>query len=178
MMHRIFLGIPIEETLQEQIAEWTSNYSRLPVRWIAGKNLHITLIPPWDETSIEGVIKELNSSVARVPFPISFDRVTYGPSSREPRLIWAEGATPRSLIDLKDSCERALGMPPPDRPFRLHLTLARFRPETFSSFPTKHFDVSVSWSMQCGSFVLYESRLLPHGAEYTVLASFPFISNV
>ncbi|MBI4250747.1 RNA 2',3'-cyclic phosphodiesterase [Candidatus Uhrbacteria bacterium] len=171
MTRRIFFGIPIEENLQEKIAAWRKKYERLAVRWVKPNNLHVTLIPPWDEEDIDSVIRLLEHSTAKAvePLTLQFTRVAYGPSLREPRLIWAEGVAPHGLLTLKNWCESVLGVSADTRPFLLHLTLARFRPETFSSFPVKKLDESVSWSQTCSSVVLYESNLLPGGAEYTVL---------
>jgi hypothetical protein len=39
--------------LQKKILTWEKILKPLPVRWILGKNMHITLIPPWYATEAE-----------------------------------------------------------------------------------------------------------------------------
>lgn len=173
MKHRIFVALPISAALQEEIVEWEKKFSTLPVRWLHGKNLHITLVPPWYEENVEK-IKEILQKVhgAIGSFEIEFEKVTYGPDPRRPRLIWAEGSTPKELVTLTTKIEEALGVTPESRPFRLHLTLARFRPEDLSQFPIKKLDEPVSWHDTVRSFVLMESHLSPAGADYEVLGEF------
>jgi 2'-5' RNA ligase len=140
------------------------------VRWVKPKNLHITLVPPWYEENIKQ-IKEVLGSIRDTfgPFEIIFERITYGPDPRRPRLIWAEGEASLEIRNLKLEIERALNQKPEERPFKLHLTIARFRPETFSSFPIKKLDEKVFWRDEVKSFVIMESHLSPEGADYEVL---------
>ena len=150
--------------------KWEKNYWNLPVRWLKGKNLHITLIPPWEEENIEKIkvaLKMIKGNVG--PFEIVFEKVEFGPHFDKPRLIWAEGQPPKEIIDLKNKLEKTLGVRGDTRPFQLHLTLARFRPETFSSFPVKQLREEVYWLEQVTSIVLMESHLLPKGSDYEVL---------
>ena len=170
MARRIFVAIPVSKLLQETILLWEEQYANLPVRWLSEKNLHVTLIPPWYEERVDAVCLKLQAFRGmRASFGMEFTRVRFGPDEKNPRLIWAEGEVPRELLSLKDGIEEALGQHGEMRPFRLHLTLARFRPETFSSFPTKKLDERVEWRERPASFVLMESHLSPHGADYEVL---------
>ena len=170
MKKRIFVAIKISPELQEAILEWEKNYNRLPVRWVGGKNLHATLVPPWEEEDAERakkVLEALKSKVGR--FEIEFNKVEYGPHGQEPRLIWAEGRPPKVLVDLKERLEQLLGHRSDFRPWLMHLTLARFQPRDFSRFPVKQLNEEVFWRQEVGSFVLMESRLLPGGSDYEVL---------
>jgi 2'-5' RNA ligase len=193
---RIFIAIPISENLQREILEWEENFKNLPVRWLQGKNLHITLVPPWYTDEVEKIkeacrnFKKISQSISYhpieqsdivSPFEIEFRKVTYGPDPQRPRLIWAEGKTPAEIRNLKLEIERALNQKPEERQFKLHLTLARFGPrplrqrsgaggsETFSSFPIKKLDEKVDWKERVESFVIMESHLSPEGADYEVL---------
>lgn len=162
----------ISEALQSEIISWAEDFKPLPVRWLQGKNLHITLVPPWYEEKVEKISSVLESAIHGVakPFEISFSRVAYGPNPRSPRLIWAEGVTSQQLLALKDHVERVLGIKPEHRPFQLHLTLARFRPEDFSQFPIKHLNEKVSWKDTVQSVALVESHLSSEGADYEVIS--------
>ncbi|OGY59133.1 MAG: 2'-5' RNA ligase [Candidatus Colwellbacteria bacterium RIFCSPHIGHO2_12_FULL_44_17] len=169
-MARVFVAVPISSELQKEILGWEGGFQKLPVRWLSGKNLHITLVPPWEERDPNEVARLLENLRGTLPqFSFLLEHVAYGPNSREPRLIWAEGKSPQSIIELKTAIEECLALPIDEKPFRLHLTLARFRPETFSSFPIKKLDERVMWEEYVTSFVLVESHLSPQGADYEVL---------
>ncbi len=112
------------------------------------------------------------------PFEIKFEKVAFGPERirqahrkpRRPRLIWAEGETPQELVDLQKKICEIFEEKPEKRPLKLHLTIARFRPETFLSFPVKKLDEKVDWRDRIDRVVLFESRLSRDGADYEILS--------
>lgn len=173
MRRRVFAAIKISDRLTADILDWEKKFRRLPVRWLAGKNLHITLVPPWYEKNIDEV-KETLGQIGGVsgPFKISFQEVKYGPDPGRPRLIWAEGPAPKELLLIKQILEKVLKQKGEKRSFLLHLTLARFRPETFLSFPEKHLKERVNWKDKIKSVVLMESHLSRSGADYEVLEEY------
>jgi 2'-5' RNA ligase len=128
---RVFIGIKIGEELQKKILEWEKYYKNLPVRWLAPENLHITLIPPWEENIIEKAKGKLES-IKKGKFEIVFDKISFGPDSRYPRLIWAEGNL-------------------------FHLTLARFDPKKFKDFPIKKLNEKVDWQEKVSEVCLFQS---------------------
>ena len=169
MKHRVFIAIPISEKLQKEILQWRrAKLARLDsyVRWLAGKNLHLTLIPPWYVNNPKDATNLLDAIAYEKlvrGFVMEFRRVAFGPLEPprgKPRLIWVEGPTPAPLKNF-DTRER--------RPFRLHLTLARFRPEDFSQFPIKKLNEPVSWREEVKEIVLMESHLSPQGADYEII---------
>ena len=84
---RVFVAIKISASLAEQITEWEKKLRNLPVRWLAEKNMHVTLIPPWYELDVDKVKGALNQVGARIStFSLEFHRVSYGPNPRAPRL--------------------------------------------------------------------------------------------
>jgi len=171
MTKRLFVALLTAPTLQKEILGWQERFANLPVRWLAGKNLHITLVPPWYEQDDASVIAKLEKLRGKQkPFALRFEKVTFGPDPRQPRLVWAEGQTPRELIELKTDIGKALAQKSDSRQFLLHLTLARFRPENFLSFPIKKLNEKVSWREEIKSFVLMESHLSSQGADYETLA--------
>lgn len=171
---RVFVAIGLPRQLQDSITAWAKTYEELPVRWIAGKNLHITLVPPWQEDDVDAVRERLSTVLDRSsgPFRVHFSRVTFGPRPREPRLIWAVGDAPAPLIELRENVHAALEMQMEERPFRAHLTLARFRAEDLQRSPVKTLDEKIDWHLDADSFVLMESRLSRSGADYEILAEF------
>ncbi len=172
-MKRLFIGIPAGRDLVWAADAFAAAHADLPVRWISGRNLHFTLVPPWYTENVNKVISELG----RIPalpqaFEIKLDKVSLGPEPRAPRLIWAEGRAPQEAVRLKAMLEKALRQRPENRPFDLHLTLARFHPEDFARFRAKRLEERVEWGMIAESFALYETHLSAAGAEYELLKEF------
>jgi len=172
MKKRIFIAITIPKNLQQKIWDWQQSLTyQLPVRWLALKNLHLTLIPPWYEDNLEKIFLALDALPKKYPpFKIKFSQVTFGPNRYQPRLIWATGETPQASLVL----QKALGSLFPHlksekRPFRLHLTLARFRPEQFASFPIKNLNEIINWQTDVTSISLMQSHLSKTGADYEIL---------
>lgn len=167
---RVFAAIPISSSLQREILAWEKKHATLPVRWLAGKNIHITLVPPWHETNCDDAIQLLKRVGGGGEIDIEFRDVSYGPSRQEPRLIWASGNAPRKLLDLKKQVEKAFGKKSEYRPWLMHLTIARFDPRDFPKFPIKNLNEKVSWKERISSVVLMESLLKPSGADYEIIA--------
>lgn len=173
MNKRIFIALKISEKLQTIIMERERAWADLPVRWLKGKNLHVTVIPPWHVQDVQPVIDFLKTLEGKTgPVEMTFEKIGPGPDPRNPRLIWTEGPTPPRLPKLKTGLEQLLKLRHEKRPFLLHLTLARFKPEDFKNFPDKKFRETVDWKDTANAFVLMESKLTPSGADYTVLAEF------
>jgi RNA 2',3'-cyclic 3'-phosphodiesterase len=174
MTRRIFVAVPISRELQEVILDWEKSFKDLPVRWLAGKDLHVTLIPPWQTDDIDSVLEKLKTVQGKFePFDIEFNKVTYGPTLREPRLVWATGKVSKPMIALKDELEKIFPeYKLPHDPWTMHLTLARFKPETFSSFPVKNLDEYLLWPERVSSIVLMESH---PGSNYEVLEEIPLV---
>lgn len=183
-MHRLFVAIKISEELEDKAFEFRRRHQYLPVRWLSRKNLHITLIPPWQTDDIETAKKLLHqisdktlkqiSTIKSQPFDLNFDEITFGPTPKNPRLIWASGKTPPEIKNLKANLEKIFTRPPENRPFFLHLTLARFRPEDFHTFKTKNLHEKINWQEKVIEIVLMESHLSPKGAEYEILEKVNF----
>lgn len=169
---RIFIAISLSVSLQTKIGRWEKQFAQLPVRWLTGKNLHLTIIPPWYEnaTGIKTVIanlKKIEKSIGA--FSISFNKVSFGPTTSQPRLIWATGAASPKLLFLKKQTEKLLHQKSEKRSFWPHLTLARFRPETFISFPLRKLTATVAWKEKVKFLSLMESRLSRAGADHQTL---------
>ncbi|MCK6462641.1 MAG: RNA 2',3'-cyclic phosphodiesterase [Candidatus Pacebacteria bacterium] len=172
-MKRIFIAIPIPEDSQKEILDWINSKTelqKLPVRWLAGKNLHLTLVPPWRENDIESTTDKLKDAIKNFqPFEIEFARVRFGSNKNNPRLIWAEGVANTVLTEMKEKLENVFGVKNENRPWLPHLTMARFKPEDFGGFPIKNLDEKISWKVKTDNVVIMESKLSPNGADYEIL---------
>ncbi len=143
-MARLFIALPASEALQNQINSWVRNHSSMSVRWIAPKNLHITLIPPWEEQNVDSLKNKFSLFKPQTSgFELLFEKVTFGPTAQQPRLIWATGKTPEALLNLKSELEQYLNIVSQNRSFNLHLTLARFKSEAFVNLPQKTLNDNV-----------------------------------
>lgn len=201
-MRRIFIALPISEKLQNEILAWKEKWLKSQpavalakvskIRWLSGKNLHITLIPPWYVS--EGELKNVIASLAKQSeiatprqsgahddskndFKIKFEKVEYGPDPHRPRLIWASGETPQQALDLKKRLENLLSPKSEYRPWKLHLTLARFAEEDFATFLIKKLDEKIDWQEKVDSIVIMESHLSRNGANYEILKKIPIFLN-
>lgn len=168
---RIFIGIKATNKLQEQIINWQEKHISLPVRFIKPDSLHLTLIPPWYERNINRLAKYLKNFRSPIPpFVIYFNKILYAPLP-QPRLIWAEGNTPKELVILRNELVKHLGekkvpLRGEKRPFKSHVTVARFKPEIFWSIKGHGIEKRVDWSMDSNEITLFESKLSPNGAQY------------
>lgn len=180
MAKRIFFAFPLDDALRSKIITWENEFKKkynLPVRWIEPRNLHITLIPPWsvEESRIEFLKGLLLPAISRtISFEIECNTIQFGPSSRLPKLMWATGPTPAAMQELKNELERILknadiSFQPTREPFMLHISLAHFHAEEFSSFPIQELSESVRFFGVVSSVVLMQSILGFEGAEYKTL---------
>lgn len=168
MKRRVFVALAIPGELASEILSWEKNHL-IPARWLSAKNLHITLVPPWYEENIEEIASVLDGYAGFGSPKINFYKVSYGPDPKRPRLIWAEAEDSGTTRELKSDLEISFGIEAERRPWKTHLTLARFREEDFESFKTKNLDEPVTWKFEANKLVLMESHLKPSGAEYEII---------
>lgn len=169
---RLFVALTVPSGVAASITDWRHCFSALPVRWLPEGHLHVTIIPPWDEVDELPVIESLREAEGSIgSVSLRFDRVRLAPNPRDPRLIWADAVPPPTLLQLKQHLERSLDMDPDRRPFRMHLTLARFTPDQFAAFPDRNLSETISWSGTFNTFALVRSDFFPSGIEYTILST-------
>lgn len=175
MLRRVFIGLPIDFALVQEIKAFQNQYLDWPVRWIAPKNLHVTLVPPWQTAEIKSVVKVLGSVIA-FDFSMEFNQLNLGPDLKKPRLIWALGQTPARLTVLRERLFTALGQVLVSKLYRPHITLARLeRSGTIGVFG-KVLPQFISWRFKVSEFCLYESILNPNGADYRILSKHVLVS--
>lgn len=166
---RVFVAILSSAEIRKHVRRWQAGHGELPVRWIPEEDLHVTVVPPWQEGDFEAIAGRLEMLRGKVAsFELSFRRIAYGPEPRRPRLIWAMGETTQGLNDLRMEIFRLLGAEPIERSFRPHLTLARLRPKDRSYLPAK-LGEEIAWIEKVEAVCLVESILGPERAVYKVL---------
>ena len=92
---RLFVGIKIATDIAEELAKLVQPLEGLPVRLIPAADLHLTLVPPWNEADISAAIEKLHEAICGLRgFSLTFKRIAYGPTRRRPisslasRLLW------------------------------------------------------------------------------------------
>ena len=137
------------------------------------RNLHITLafLGPL-ETGVVNNLRRDAASIKTAAFTLQLDQLGWW---RQPRVAWLGAAdNPRTLLDLVAAVNKMLmthGLRPDDRPYQAHLTIARKVTKNPGEFT---FD-PILWPVS--SFALVQSRTLPAGAEYEVIATWPLSSR-
>lgn len=147
------------------------------VTWIPPERLHLTVrfIGEVDEPRAAAIAAVLKSPLAVSAFELDFAGAEAFPARGAPRVLWAgiargvEGlkALEREVSDRLTTC----GVPPDDRAYRPHLTLARVREGSrlrrdplFDGIGESRFG-----TMPVDAITLFHSRLSPKGPTYTPL---------
>jgi len=171
MKKRVFLALLLSEEGKAFLRQWTEKYIDLPVRWIAGKDLHVTLVPPFyiGEQELEHAIALLQNIEFNASFKGVFRCITLGPDPSQPRLIWAEGEYDAHIDALTEKLAQVFSQEQ-GRQFRLHITLARFNNDQYKAFPVKKIDEEIFWEEYFDGIALMESSLGPSGSNYIILA--------
>jgi len=171
MAKRIFVAIKASPRLQENIAKLQEPFSSLPIKWTLEKDLHITLVPPWEEEDVDSVKKKLNGFQGTTgEFRITFEKLAFGPNGEKPRLLWLKAMPSEKLRRLKEELEQLLKHKSKYKDWIIHMTLGKFEPEDFSlswlnSLPPGLFVIQE----EINSIALIESVPTESGTKYEIL---------
>lgn len=177
---RLFVAIDIPDALKLRIESELVERLRVieGARWSRPEGRHLTLkfLGNVDDDRVDEVGAAIaTASVRHAPFRVSFAEIGAFPNARRPRVLWVglgEGAGETAAVagDVERALE-PLGFPSEGRPFRGHLTLARFpKPRVIETLPS--VDVPAD-GFEVDAVVLYRSQLHRKGARYTALRRFP-----
>jgi 2'-5' RNA ligase len=169
---RIFVALRIAPEIAGELAQMARTLERFAVRLIAPADIHLTLVPPWNETSIPAAIETLRGVADKAaPFALAFEHLGYGPQPRRPHLLWADCAAGEELAALHSDLLAAFGRND-ERPFRPHVTVARIRGNGAAVARKQPIDRALAFSQRVESVELMQSP--PAGETgYRVLASLP-----
>lgn len=173
---RVFVALKIAPEIADQLARVARELERFPVRLIATADIHLTLVPPWNEVSIPDAVGKLRRVADGFgDFNLEFRHVGYGPEPRRPRLLWADCAVGPDLAQLHARLVLTFGQTD-ERPFRPHVTLARLRGNGAAIARKCPIDRDLALTQHVGSVELMQSP--PPGERgYKVLASLAFGAN-
>ncbi len=153
------------------------------LRWVRPEGIHLTLrfVGEVDEEIRSRLSETLRRAVpgAAPPFEVAVEGAGYFPDRGRPRVLWVGLREPSgALAGLHARVEEAVrgaGVAPENRPFRPHLTLARFGDERAD--PRLLAAVGLLSTARHGLFTveavhLFQSVLRPSGAAYRLLEEF------
>ena len=169
---RVFVGLKIVPEIAIQLVQLTAALQRPAVRPVAPADIHVTLVPPWNEASTPDAIERLGLVACRFDaFTLIIQHVGYGPQPRQPRLLWADCAASEEITALRAALMQACGQTD-ERAFQPHVTLARIRGDGRAIARNHPIDQRLSLTQRIELVELFQSP--PPGENgYRVLASLP-----
>ena len=178
----MFLAIPIEDRLrlrlqelQEISLETLRDHGVGNVRPENLRNSHITIRFLGDVHESASLIEALNGQTLQAKaFNYCINEIGVFDNPRKARVLWAGVDQPDNFQMLRsemDSLLKPLGYEEERKPYKPHLTLARFREpqdirECFTEL-TQLTDVCSIERYEANEVVLYSSKLSPQGATHT-----------
>jgi 2'-5' RNA ligase len=173
---RVFVALKIASEIADVLAQFVRELKRFPVRLIASADIHLTLVPPWNEVSIPdaaGKLRRVTDGFGDLT--LEFRHVGYGPEPRHPRFLWAECAAGLDLLQLRAQLLLAFEQSD-EQPFRPHVTLARLRGNGAMIARKYPIDRDLALAQHVSSVELMQSPA-PGERGYRVLASPRFGAN-
>lgn len=177
---RLFIAINLPENIKKKMIDYQGKWVDLDpklIRWVNKFNLHITLVfigyvDDDDEMyEICNIVRE--TAKKHEPFYINLEKIILGPPNKTPRMFWVEGEKSKELAKLQTDLENAIAgkdyMKKEIRPYRPHITLARFRYELLKSLPK--IDEPFKFQIPVETIEVMQSELRRTGPEYTILES-------
>ena len=167
---RVFVGLKLAPEIAGQLAELARPLGSYSVRLVPSADMHLTLVPPWNEPDVASAAERVRSAVDGFgDFSLTFVRLLYGPTLRRPHLLWAECAASDALAKLRTALLSAFGQID-QRPFRPHVTVARLPTNGRSIAQKIAMDQALSLTQCVNSVELFRS---PRKQEkgYQVLVS-------
>lgn len=179
---RLFVSIPLSREATGYISRGLKPAQKKlenfkDVRFVPEENWHFTLVflGSQDENVVLRASRALENAIQEIQMPeIAFEKILYGPPGRKPRMIWATTAQKISKLlgAIRHKIENSLAengvvWQMDNRPYRGHLTLARFEPRNIHSLP--QIEGNLQYTYSAHSVNLMQSILKPTGAEYETL---------
>jgi 2'-5' RNA ligase len=187
---RAFIAIDLTQEIHQRLDEVIENFRKqlegVPIRWVPGKNIHLTLkfLGDMSLANLELLTKILQNEVAgHAPFEISVGGSGAFPAVRRPRVIWVGVEAPSELAAVQSGVENAmarLGYAREERPFSPHLTVGRVSRNAGSgdlrriAAVLEASKVSFLGAACVREVCLFRSDLKPSGAAYTKIFAASF----
>lgn len=182
---RLFVAIELDEQVRHAAAQLIGQLTRRAARlaprarigWVLPERMHLTVrfIGHVDETQAERIRSVLHAPIDVPAFDLRIEGLGTFPPKGTPRVIWAGLASGREALGMVEEEVTArlkgVGVPPEDRPYSPHLTLARVKePAGLKAAPLlEGIAPGLLGSVRVGACTLFESRLSPKGPTYVPL---------
>lgn len=179
---RIFIGIPAGDQIKSilHLLKSAVNCNPRHIKWIPFENIHLTLSFLGDVSinKIPDIIQSVEHNIATAQFQLSISGTGVFPSSRSPKVLWLgidkgidelkllHHQIKKSVTELKENYENNTFVP--------HISIARIR-RLHRKIDVLAFLNSVysPIDLEVDSISMYESKLFPKGAQYTIINTFP-----
>lgn len=175
---RLFVAIDLPAAIRQQVSAICEG---LPgVRWIKPEQMHLTLRFIGEVSEQQAAaLKTALAALEFQPFTMHLQGVGQFPPRGTPRVLWAGIQSPAALAELARQVEAALtgtGLPPADKPFAAHITLARLKTPPDRAALQQFFARNANFQtppFEIKDIILYSSLLASTGATYHREALFP-----
>lgn len=184
---RLFVAVELDEAVRREAARVARTLAAAldrqgtgrGVAWVAAENLHLTLqfLGEVDAPTARIVADRVSEPLAIPAFDVALGGLGTFPPAGPPRVIWVgvtEGAGQLAASHAEVSRRLdGLGFPRENQPFRAHLTLGRVKAPLGRHVSEILAGTSVAREARCrvDHLTLFESRLSPRGATYSVVAT-------
>ena len=173
---RVFVGIKLNSETAAPLAQLAQPLGRFAARLVPAGDLHLTLVPPWNEDHLRETVERLRRAVQDFPaFSLAFERVRYGPDPRRPRMLWAVCRADAEISELKTLLLQEF-QKTEQRPFLPHVTLARIPKHGPAVARKNPLDRELTFTQRVDAVQLFRSPE-PGSIGYEVLASAPLAAS-
>lgn len=177
---RLFVAVEISGEARAAAARVAGQLQRelgrtLVARWVEAENLHLTVrfIGHVADEQAPAVLDALRPPLPLPPFDLVLGSPGAFPRSGPPRVIWiglAEGLEPLAAMHHELNRRLApLGLPPEDRPFSAHLTLARVKEGSGATRRAIAAATAEPVRSHVTHATVFQSLLSPRGARYEAM---------
>lgn len=182
-MKRVFFGISIPEETRNELFDIARTLNIPGGRIIAPQNIHLTLrfIGNATDEQIDFLSERAEKASQKFkPFNIQLNEIGAFPSLERPRIVWAGvGEGSETLEEIAWEIEKAarkLSFKEEKR-FHPHFTVIRIKtPKSIPEEIPSNINVTQK-NIIIKKIDLFESRLKPTGAEYSILKSYSLLEE-
>jgi|SRR5215831_3261122 len=190
---RLFVAFEIPNETRAALAQLMARLKpKCPAaKWVRPEGMHVTLkfIGHVADDRLGAIRDRLTAVRDDHPVEMRFRGLGFFPNDRRPRVLWCgveASANAATLAAAIDHSLAELGIELEARPFTPHLTLARFNshelhqrgkrpPGLDEVIAIAHEAASQEFGgLHTCEFHLFESKLSPSGAQYSVIETFQF----
>jgi 2'-5' RNA ligase len=179
----IEVPMPLQDAVEEALIDVRDRIRSDLVRWIPGRNIHLTLKFLGDTTTSNLEMVRASMEVVAAQFrPLEVAIGGFGafPNRRNPRVLWVGLAVPDELSTLHRELDLAtgrLGYTSEEREFSPHLTVGRVR-QNIAATDVKGIRDELERTTlgeigvwRADAIHLFRSELMPSGSRYSRLFS-------